>query len=268
MFHTIQTKTIASIILIGVSLMIALTGRLPYTNFFFLIILSLGLFAVSKLKFDNPLIPISIWLVTFIVGFFVATYRPDGFSYPLVWSTEQLYPNGSDFKLYANLAKGLCGYLIIIWLLDSYNKSGQLQAPLSAALSLLGALLLIGVGTGIFGLETQFKLPVETLYFIVINLGITVVAEEAYFRFLLQAQIERLFKNSLAGRIIAVAIATAGFAFAHTGGLNEAFLLFSIAGFIYAVVFTLTRRFSAAVLCHFAVNLIHFIFFEYPLSLG
>lgn len=266
MIHSTQTKVTFSFRLIIASLIFALAGWLAYPNLFFLIILIFGLHALSEAHYKHPLLQTIVWIITFVVGFMAATYRPESFSNPLIWSTEQLNSGGEEFNLYANLAKGLCGYLIVIWLLDKINRTRQLKIAPSIALALLSTLLLLAIGVVFFGLETQFKLPKETVYFIAVNLGITVLAEEAYFRLLLQAQVERIFKSIKVGRIVAVAIAAPVFAFAHTGQLNQAFLLFLIAGLIYAMVFTLTRRFSAAVLCHFAVNILHFIFFEYPLT--
>lgn len=266
MIYSTQTKVTVSLKLIIASLIFALAGWLAYPNLFFLVILTFGLYALSEPHYKQPLLQTIVWIITFVVGFMAATYRPESFSNPLIWSTEQLYSGGEEFNLYANLAKGLCGYLIVIWLLDKVNRTGQLKSVPSIALALLSALILMAIGVVFFGLETHFKLPKETVYFIAVNLGITVLAEEAYFRLLLQAQIERIFKNIKVGRTVAVAIAAPVFAFAHTGQLNQAFLLFLIAGLIYAMVFALTRRFSAAVLCHFAVNILHFIFFEYPLT--
>lgn len=265
---SINNKFVATFVLTVIAILLFVVNFLPIENLLALIVFCVGLYALSEIDSHKKPLSVGVWLITFILGFFVSTYRPLGFSYPLIWSVDSLYPGGDSFQLYANFAKALCGYFIIIWLLGTVNTAGKFSTAYAVSLSLVSALVLIGFAVVLFDLEAAYKLPARTLYFVAINFGIAVVAEEAYFRLLLQAQIERFFNHSFAGKITALIVASLLFAFAHTGGLSQAFFLFLIAGFIYGAVFTATRRISAPILCHFAVNFIHFIFFEYPLNMS
>lgn len=264
---SINHKFVATFVLAVIATLLFVVNFLPLENLLALIVFCVGLYALSEIDSHKKTLLISIWLITFILGFFASTHRPQGFSYPLIWEVDSLYPGGDSFELYANFAKAMCGYFIIIWLLGTVKTAGKFSTTYAVSLSLMSALALIGFAVVLFDLEAAYKLPTGILYFIVINLGITVVAEEAYFRLLLQAQIEKFFNHGILGKIIALVIASIIFAFSHTGAVGPAFVLFLIAGLIYGLVFTVTRSLSASIICHFSVNIMHFILFEYPLTM-
>ena len=107
------------------------------------------------------------------------------------------------------------------------------------------------------------KLPTETLVFILNNLFMVCIAEEAFFRRYVQGHLQGLFKFR-AGHLCALLIASALFGLAHfeDGPLMIAFA--SAAGLFYGLAYLKTGRLEAAVLTHFGFNLIHFLFFSYP----
>jgi len=41
-------------------------------------------------------------------------------------------------------------------------------------------------------------------------------------------------------------------------------VLAAVAGIVYGYAYEKTQRIEASILCHFGVNIIHFIFFTYP----
>ena len=59
------------------------------------------------------------WLVAIVLGITVGLYRPADFSYPLVFSVNQLYEGGLPFSLYVNTAKLFSGYIIVCLLFSS-----------------------------------------------------------------------------------------------------------------------------------------------------
>lgn len=208
-----------------------------------------------------------LWLFTLLCGFFIALYRPDNFSYPLLWRSDQLYEGGAFFSLFVNVSKALGGYLIIIAWLFSTARREMVAMPLGRSFSIafwgcLAALLIANQG---FNLAWRPKLSEGIVYFAIVNLGVTVMAEEAFFRLLIQAYLQKLWR----GRSVlyfSCGITTLLFAVAHAPASLEFWLLYLVVGGIYSLVFALTQRFSAVVVTHFSVNLLHFIFFEYPLS--
>ncbi|RYZ99332.1 MAG: CPBP family intramembrane metalloprotease, partial [Moraxellaceae bacterium] len=46
----------------------------------------------------------------------------------------------------------------------------------------------------------------------------------------------------------------------------EPTLVFALAGFVYGLIYTLTKSIAAAIAVHFFVNILHFSFFTYPLA--
>ena len=94
---------------------------------------------------------------------------------------------------------------------------------------------------------------------------VTVIAEEMFFRVLIQEQIAAFLNYSTGGLILGAACATALFAIAHTTQIGAAFFLFLIAGAAYSGVYLLTNRISMAIWVHFVTNAGHFILLAYPL---
>ncbi|MCW8354408.1 CPBP family intramembrane metalloprotease [Marinomonas pontica] len=55
------------------------------------------------------------------------------------------------------------------------------------------------------------------------------------------------------------------FGIAHMGGGVEYAIVASVAGLGYGGVYYLTKRIEYAILCHFILNGLHFLFFTYPM---
>ena len=96
------------------------------------------------------------------------------------------------------------------------------------------------------------------------NLLFTCTAEEALFRGLLQHQLTKHFINISAGKWIAVTVAALLFGLAHIGGGWLYVAIATVAGFGYGMVYQLTGRIEASIICHFGLNLTHILFFTYP----
>lgn len=200
----------------------------------------------------------------------MAIYRPAGFDYPLLWNPGALYEGGSPYSLYVNLSKAVGGYLVILWLwlgMRRFETNPPAARPIWEQLALVaaGAGSILFIAYAFFGVGFQPKLPEGILYFVLVNLLVTVVSEEAFFRLLLQAQIERFFNSRTVGISIAVAVSSVLFALAHSGATGPVFFLFLFAGFVYAAVYARTRSLLASIATHFGVNIVHITLLEYPL---
>ena len=102
------------------------------------------------------------------------------------------------------------------------------------------------------------------LAFIAINLLFTCVAEEAFFRGLLQTKLTQIITAERLA-ILAPIVTAIVFALAHfVGGINYVFVS-AVAGFGYSYIFYKTQRLEWAILCHWLVNISHFFFFTYPM---
>ncbi|WP_020406830.1 CPBP family intramembrane glutamic endopeptidase [Hahella ganghwensis] len=254
-------KVSSSLGLMALSGILVLIGAIPLSNS--VLVCGFGLLIICYYLAwqEKPLIKHLAWIFTILLGFFTATYRPSDFSYPLVWDFTG---SGIEFQLHINTAKTICGYLILIWFLQSASKF-RLSLHSAFTLSVCSAVLVILSLAAINGVAFLPKLPGGIILFAIVNLFTTVVAEEAFFRLLIQKKVSELFQREMTGTVVSILVASTIFAFAHVPKPSLAFLTFFIAGAVYATVYRVTNRFSMALVCHFTVNIIHFSLFEYPL---
>lgn len=256
---------------LALALFIYLIDALPLANFIALLGLNMALYGLRtyctalNTHHHSPLRSnwlqtagkAMLWVTCLLLGFFIALYRPDDFHYPQVYSFYEL-----NFQLFANWGKAIAGLLIIVWLWPA--SSNVKPSTQSAALALLAVLIVI-VSANMMGLAWQFKLPEGLLWFLLINVVFTVIAEEAFFRLLIQETLQSLGGNTRAAMSGAAIFSVAVFTFAHVSPTHQYFLLFLLAGSLYAAVYTYSRRFYMAALTHAGVNIGHFILLPYPL---
>jgi membrane protease YdiL (CAAX protease family) len=224
------------------------------------------------LHFNKPVGLYLTWTIAVVLGIAVGLYRPAGFSYPLVFSVNQLYEGGSPFSLYVNTAKLLTGYIIIYFLISSRFVSNvfihsRLQQYIFAIG--LGAIVVL-IASLFLGLEFHLKPLTYIVMFGLANLLVTCVAEEAFMRLLLQAQLQKFISGKVKSvfwlEAIPLIIATVIFVLTHLAKSPNAILIFVLAGFSYGLVYSLTKNLWACVVAHFIVNIIHFSLLTYPLA--
>ena len=98
------------------------------------------------------------------------------------------------------------------------------------------------------------------------NLFFTVIAEEILFRGLIQRELSKRLKGK-SSNFIAIGLAALLFGLAHYAGGTQYIILSTIAGLVYGYAYYKTGRIEGAILAHFLLNAIHFIFFSYPFYL-
>ncbi|WP_075185612.1 CPBP family intramembrane glutamic endopeptidase [Teredinibacter haidensis] len=215
----------------------------------------------------------ALWLIVVILGLLVGIYRPQNFDYPILFERLRLHENGLPYAHYINTAKLLAGYCTLIILYQTRSKhaatiKGNAKQGL-LSVTFAGGILI--VGHKLLGFEHHNKEASLIFLFGVSNLLVTCVSEEAFMRLLLQEQIGKylstLFRSSTANEVMALGIVTLLFAATHGAFTSDAGAVYMMAGFLYGLMYTLTRNIIVVVLLHFTVNIIHFSFFTYPLAL-
>lgn len=257
-----------TVVLVCISMTLVFIGYVPLLNGLMLIPFAGGLIYLAQERASSRIQLTLALLPTVLIGFFIAIYRPEGFNYPLVWYAEELYPGGHSFSLFVNLSKGLGGYLVIVWLLSgAFNDAKRRSLPPGKLLVVIvtAIVAILALANVAFGVTWSPKLPEGIFHFVVVNLLVTVVAEEAFFRLLLQKQIVRYFQNRALGTGISVGLVSVLFALAHTAAIGPAFLLYLFAGLVYAAVYAKTQKLWASIAVHFGVNILHFTLLQYPL---
>ncbi len=245
-------------------------GWIPHLNVILLIPFVLGLFALTVVKDTKKVLLACALIATSLIGFFMAIYRPVDFNYPLVWNPGVLFEGGQPFSLFVNISKAMGGYLVFLWLCfwnriaDDATRPGMSLWRQCIAVA-AGAASILLVANLFFGVDYHPKLPNGLIYFAIVNLLTAAAAEEAFFRLLLQSQIERFFKTKWLGVCVSAVVSAVIFALAHSGPAEVVFWLFLFAGAVYAAVYALTRSILTCISTHFCVNMGHILLLQYPL---
>lgn len=239
-----------------------LTGALSWPALLVLAVL-FGAGELSRHVAGQPA-RIALVLIACLVSLGLALHLFPGFHNPVVLNQVQTGPRAVPFTQYANFDKAAAGLALLVYFsrrLRSASELREVLAPMAAA-SVATAVVLVGVGLVVGHLAFDPKLPQFALTFLSINLLFTCVAEEAFFRGLIQ---ERL-ASALASRWqwLAVVVSSALFGLAHiAGGILYASLA-TILGLGCAIAYSKTLRVEVPILVHFFFNATHFLLFTYP----
>lgn len=207
-------------------------------------------------------------LVTISVALML--HAAPGFQNPRVIDRVVLSPGGVPFTKYLNFDKAVIGlFLLGIWcpqLVGSDDWKRVLRLFVPRFLLVVGGVLLLSLGLDYvrWDPKTNEWFPLwawSTLFF-------TVVAEEAFFRGLIQRSLERWFGGTGLGVAASLAVASVLFGLAHLAGGPKYVLLATVAGAGYGWIYLRTGSIEAAILAHFGLNVIHFTLFTYPAVAG
>ncbi|WP_432383368.1 CPBP family intramembrane glutamic endopeptidase [Duganella sp. P38] len=209
-------------------------------------------------------------LLAGVLALALAMHKLPGFHNPLLIDRVLLSAGAAPFSLYANFDKGAVGLILLALLCRRVSSWAELAAVLRRTAPVLALTLLATLGfavaAGVVGVD--LKWPPQAPVFIAVNLLFTVVAEEAFFRGLLQDRLAAALARWRWGAGLAVIVSALLFGAAHLGGGLLYGILATIAGFGYACAYQRTRRIEAAILVHIALNAVHFIAFTYPARLS
>ncbi|MFC4276078.1 CPBP family intramembrane glutamic endopeptidase [Achromobacter aloeverae] len=187
-----------------------------------------------------------------------------GFDNPMVINAMRTTPDAAPFTMYLNLDKPLAGFWIVLALPWMACRRFWRQAFPATGLALALAVpicMILAVALGM--VHWAPKIPPYSLIWILNNLLLVCVAEEAFFRGYVQGGLSRLLGNGELARNGAWILSAVLFGFAHYAGGWRWMLLAGVAGLAYGLAY---RRggLRAAVLTHFGLNAVHFFFFTYP----
>ena len=224
--------------------------------------------AASLTGHSVKVVSVSAWLAITILALAFAMHRVPGFHNALLFHSEGLGTSSLPYSLWANLDKAIAA-VMIIWLMRGRINATSWKEFRRADLLIMAvgisAILLLGYA---LGLQLDLKFGQLTIAFFFFNFFITCIAEEAFFRLLVQDSLQRWIKGKYAGftawTVSAMLFTLAHF---HTGpGAAERLLLIFLAGLLYAGIYWRSRSFLTAVLTHFLLNFLHLTFFTYPAS--
>jgi hypothetical protein len=190
-----------------------------------------------------------------------------GFSNPLIARDVVLSPGAAPYTLYFNFDKTIAGILLLavaaIPLLRSgsdWREAIRRAAPIIALNVVVAMLLSIAFG------YVRFQ-PKWTSFFwlwATVNLLLTCLSEEAFFRGFVQRELTNALSSKRWGVGVAIGVSAVLFGAAHFAGGWRYVLLASVAGAGYGIAYHRSRSIEIAMLAHFALNATHFLLFTYP----
>jgi hypothetical protein len=189
-----------------------------------------------------------------------------GFSNPIIISNLVITEGAIPFTLYLNFDKSLVGLFILGFCHKRLSsKNDWLNMAKNIYLQILLLILVVMVTSlAIKYVQVEIKFPPSFPVWAWVNLLFVCTAEEAFFRGFLQKSLVNYFKEVKYGSLGGILLASLLFGFAHyAGGINLIFLA-TIAGLGYGWIYYSNRTIESAILAHFSLNVIHFIFFTYP----
>lgn len=187
-----------------------------------------------------------------------------GFHNPRLVGPERLTPDAVPFSMYLNLDKPLVGFfLILAW---PYLQLSKPPRSWMTAGALAGGATVIACLAAAFLLKFVAwapKWPEWGWLWLLNNLLLVCLAEEALFRGYVQEGLARAFAGARASEWIAIGIASALFGAAHFAGGWPLMLLAALAGLGYGTAYKYGGL-QAAILAHLVLNTTHFALFTYP----
>lgn len=185
-----------------------------------------------------------------------------GFNNILVLDKVHTGPGSLPFTLYLNLDKPLVFFALWLAHFGLLGDHHQRIRPLTW-LILPGLLALLPIAWAVGAIQPEWSVPNWLWLFVLNNLIITCVVEEALFRGLLQQWLVKIF--GAAGGII---LASALFGLTHLAGGMMLVVFAALAGLGYGLAYYLSQRLWVAIGFHCLFNLTHLVLFTYPAAAG
>jgi membrane protease YdiL (CAAX protease family) len=177
-------------------------------------------------------------------------------------------PGAYPYNLWLNFDKPFIGLFALVFGIPLISSKTELLRILkiSIPISLAGILILMAISLYFNLVRWDPKIPVIIFVWLIDNLIFVSVPEEAFFRGFIQKELYLWFgKNPVAG-LGSICITSFFFTLLHliwVADLSFLCLVF-IASLIYGIIYQVTRSIEASILCHFGLNIVHFLFFTYP----
>ena len=177
-----------------------------------------------------------------------------------------LSPSAAPYTLYWNYDAALAGFLLYAVCVQPQRRTvwGR-SAAATATATVLTPVLLVVPALAMGFVAWDPKWPAILILWAPANLLVTCLAEETFFRGLLQQHLSSALRAKVpAAGLVALFAAAAAFGLAHMGGGIRYAVLAMLAGIGYGAAYHVTQRVEASMLVHFSLNLVHLTLFTYP----
>lgn len=252
-------------LVLAVAYILALVSReVTFIGMGWLALTALLLFLASRYLHNWKQAPAHIAFIACSVLLFM--HLLPGFHNLRIFDKVRFTPNAAPFTMYLNLDKPFVGFLLFTFLnKDLYTPKPGARQLLKAIAIPLAAIVLVCLGLGLLlhFIAWEPKFPSGAWIWMLNNLLLVAVTEEALFRGYLQGYMGRKF-FSKEKYYVPMLLAALLFGMVHTTGGPALMLLAFIAGTGYGYAYH-RGGILASVLTHFGFNLLHFLLFTYPM---
>ncbi|WP_374601452.1 lysostaphin resistance A-like protein [Niveibacterium sp.] len=203
----------------------------------------------------------ALGVVVALLALALALHVVPGAANPLLAGLQRLSPQSLLFRPWLSVDKGFAGLVLLLCFVPLARSAADWRR-VGATLLRVGVplvVLIVAASLAAGYVAPDPKWPAFALPFLAGNLLFTCVAEEAFFRGLIQRGLATTI-----GVAPALAIASLLFGLAHLAGGPLYAAIAAFAGLGYGWAYQRSARIEAAILCHFALNAVHFLGFSYP----
>lgn len=203
---------------------------------------------------------VSAELFLLFVSLTLLSHFMPGFNNQLVLDNQRAGPLSAPFSMYYNFDKALLPFILLAIFPSLFSCKPLRRVPRRYWLLLILSLpVLLLLATALNGLRVELHQPAWLWQFVLANLFFVSLAEEAFFRSYLQRRLSQLL-GPLGGLLISALL----FGISHLAGGPLLVVFAALAGMIYGLAWMWSGSLWVAALFHFALNLLHLLFFTYP----
>ena len=230
----------------------------------------LALFAGSCLVAVRSALPTALralaWGIVVVLAVALGTHEVPWIHNVLILDAVSVSESSASYTLHWNYDKGFAGVLLYAVCVQPQETPQWKRAILTTGVIAIVTVVLVGVAATAAGYTAwDPKWPAMLAVWVPANLLLTCVAEESFFRGLLQRHLGGLLGGWVpAPALVALVLAAMAFGAAHAAGGIAYVLLATLAGIGFGTAYWLTGRVEAGILVHFLLNLSHLVLFTYP----
>ncbi|MBS9440515.1 CPBP family intramembrane metalloprotease [Photorhabdus heterorhabditis] len=255
-------RTTALIVLLAA----VITGFVTQTMIYPAIATITIIFVLGALRIyfqQNSVIKITTELLLLAFGVALFLHLIPGFNNLKYLDKVQAGPHSAPFSMYFNFDKALIPFLLLCCMPRLFiTKPLAKVRPYAWIILAIAIPVLLSIATALGGLAVELHMPQWLPAFILANIFFVSLAEEALFRGYIQQRLSQWIHPYFA--LIITALIFGG---AHFAGGPLLMIFATLAGLIYGLAWIWSGRLWVAVGFHFTLNLVHLLFFTYPIKL-
>ena len=204
-----------------------------------------------------------LWWMIFALALLFSYHLVKGITNLQIIQSEVISDEAYPFSLWFNLDTIIASLGILLFATKTKPSKVSLSRVLFGFLSAIVVVALLAISLDVVKLD--IKLPEFWASWMIVNLLVSCVFEEVFFRYFVQGSLQKVLSSYNYGNLIALIIATLLFTAKHFPGPPNYLVTVFMAGIFYGYIYKITNRVEASIALHFMINMLHFFLFSYPI---